>query len=176
MESRDDVSLQYQLKPSDVYAPFQSNGGNLWRWVTAIVLCYIFYDRYKVSADNIRSFDGGDSILAIIVVLGIFILLALLLFPYLRIVAYFRKSASMRGLVRVDFRDEGIHFAHRHGVADVKWSLYTQAVESRSVFYLGSESYTATYVPKRCMTKSEVVALRKLIRANVLGKVRLRTD
>ncbi len=176
MEFTPEVIVEYKLRPSDVYTPFQWSVGNPWRWITAILLCYIFYDRYKASAETIRSFDGGNSILAIIAVLGVFILFALLLFPYLRNLAYFKKSANMRGLVRVEFRTQGIHFAHRHGAADVEWSLYSQAVESRSIFYLGSASYSATYVPNRCMSQSDLVSLRKLIRANVDGKVQLRTD
>jgi hypothetical protein len=176
MEPPESVTVEYQLKPNDVYTPFQWRRENLWRWIAAIVLSYIFYDRYKDSAETIRAFDSGGSILAIIAVLWIFILLALLLFPYLRTLAHFKKSAEMRGPARVEFRDEGIHFENRHVVSDVKWSLYNQAVETRSLFCLASASYVATYVPKRCMSKSDIAALRQLIRASVRGKVQLRMD
>ena len=91
MEPNPGVVVEVNLRPNDVYTPFQWERGNLARWVTSIVLCLIFYDLYRSSRATILSFQGGESILAIIALLVLFILLGLLLFPYLRLRAMFRS-------------------------------------------------------------------------------------
>ena len=68
------------LRPNDVYTPFLWSGGNLARWVSACVLCYIFYDLFTRSSEALRSFEGGNSILAVLVLLAVLILLGLLVF------------------------------------------------------------------------------------------------
>jgi hypothetical protein len=44
-----DVIVDVDLRPNDVYTPFCWDRNNLARWVTAIVLCLIFYDLYRSS-------------------------------------------------------------------------------------------------------------------------------
>jgi len=42
-----ELIIEYTLKPGDVYSPFRWDRYNLARWVTAALLCYIFYDVYN---------------------------------------------------------------------------------------------------------------------------------
>ena len=69
MEDNRAVVVDVDLTPNDVYTPFGWDRYNLARWVTSIVLCLIFYDLYKNSQATILSFQGGESILAIIALL-----------------------------------------------------------------------------------------------------------
>src|SRR5260370_32007946 len=106
MEDNRGVVVDVDLRPNDVYTPFLWDRNNLARWVTSIVLCLIFYDLYKSSRATILSFQGGESILTIIALLVLFILLGLLLFPYLRVLAMFRKSPTMT-------KDKALHYRCR---------------------------------------------------------------
>ena len=130
------VTVEIKLQPNDVYTPLQWSRGNLARWVGAAVLSYAFYDLYSRSTDALRSFDGGQSILAILVLLGILILLALLLFPYLRVLALFRKSPAIRKPRVVTFRPAGIRIESEEGSADYRWSIVKRVMETRSLFFL----------------------------------------
>src|SRR5260370_17410873 len=103
MHEHRNVVLEAHLRTNDVFTPFRWDRGHIARWVTAILLCLIFYDRYRESRATILSFSGGESILAIIALLVLFILLALLLFPYLRVRAMFRESPSMTKKRRYTF-------------------------------------------------------------------------
>jgi hypothetical protein len=116
MEDNRGVVVDVDLGPNDVYTPFRWDRHNLARWVISIVLCLIFYDLYKSSRATILSFQGGESILAIIALLVLFILLGLLLFPYLRVRAMFRKSPAMTKTRRYTFSlflAEGVSLAQR---------------------------------------------------------------
>lgn len=171
------VVAEVDLRPNDVYTPFRWDRYNLARWVTSIVLCLIFYDLYKDSRATILSFQGGESILAILMLIVLFILFGLLLFPYLRVRAMFRKSPAMRKTRRYTIGTAGIAFQSDDATADCKWSLFQRAVETPTVFVFSQTSYHGTYIPKRCFASSDDVArVRDLIRENMPGRWRLRRE
>jgi hypothetical protein len=146
------------------------------RWVSAAVLCYGFYDLYTHSTGALQSFDGGQSILAILVLLFVFILLALLLFPYLRVLALFRKSATGRPHL-VTFSPTGIRIESEDANVDCKWSIVKRVVETRSLFLLLYTTPGAMYLPKRCFASHEdIPRLRQLIIENFKGRWQLRRD
>jgi hypothetical protein len=175
MEDNRFVVVDVDLRPNDVYTPFRWDRGNLARWVTAIVLCLIFYDLYKSSRETILSFQGGESILAIMALLVLLILFGLLLFPYLRVRAMFRKSPGMTKTRRYTLGTTGITIRSDDANSDCKWSLFQRAFETPSVFVLSQTTRHGTYIPKRCFASSHDVALvRYLIRENMPGRWRLR--
>jgi hypothetical protein len=142
-----------------------------------MVLSLIFYDLYKDSSATVLSFPGGESILAIVALLVLFILLALLVFPYLRMRAMFRKSPAMTKTRRYTFGATGITVHSDDANSDCKWSLFQRAVETPRVFAFSQTSYAATYIPKRCFTScDDVRRMRELIRENMPGRWRLRRD
>jgi hypothetical protein len=175
MTDNRDVVVDVDLKPNDVYTPFRWDRNNLARWVTSIVLCLIFYDLYKSSRATILSFQGGESILAVIGLLVLFILFGLLLFPYLRVRAMFRKSPGMTKTRRYTIGAAGIAVQSDDATSDCRWSLFQRAVETPTVFVLSQTSYQGTYIPKRCFASpDDIVRVRDLIRENMAGKWRLR--
>jgi hypothetical protein len=130
---------------------------------------------YKDSRATILSFQGGESILEIIALLVLFILFGLLLFPYLRVRAMFRKSPAMTNTRRYTIGQAGITIQSDDATSDCKWSLFQRAVETPSVFVFLQTSYYGTYIPKRCFASSDDVArVRDFIRENMPGKWRLR--
>ena len=172
-----DVVVDVGLMPNDVYTPFHWNRGNLVRWVSAFVLCLIFYDLYTNRSATLLSFPDGHAILTIVALLALFVLLALLLFPYLRIRAIFRKSPAMTKIRRYTFQPAGISIQSDDANSDCKWSLFQRAVETPSVFALSQTVSAAIYIPKRCFTApNDVARMRELIRENMPGKHQLRRD
>ena len=134
------------------------------------VVCLIFYDLYRSSRATILSFQGGESILAIIALLVLLIVLGLLLFPYLRMRAMFRKSPAMTRARRYTIGTTGITIQSDDATSDCKWSLFQQAVETPSAFVFSLTSYHGIYIPKRCFASSDDVArVRDLIRENMPG-------
>ena len=175
MENNRGVVVDVDLRPNDVYTPFRWDRSNLARWVTSIVLCLIFYDLYKSSRATILSFQGGESILAIIALVVLFILLGLLLFPYLRVRAMFRKSAAMTKTRRFTIGATGITIQSDDATSDCKWSYFQRVDETPSVFVFSLTSHHGTYIPKRCFASADEIArVRDLIRENMPGRWRLR--
>lgn len=177
MEDEDNiVNVEVDLRPHDVYTPFRWDRGNLTRWVTAFILCVIFYDLYRRRA-ALLAFPDGKSILAVVVLLMVFIICALLLFPYLRVRAMFRKSPALTETRRYTFATDGIKIQSDVANSDCKWSLFQRVVETPAVFVLFITTHGAMYVPKRSLSSREDVGrLRKLIRENVSRKLQLRSD
>lgn len=122
MEKAPELVVEVALRPHDVYTPFQWDRNNIARWVVSIVLCWIFYDAYKNGLDALRSFPDSNSIIAVLVTLAIFILLGLVLFPYLRVRAMFRKSPQFHKPVKYTFNAEGLRFESEDANGAFKWS------------------------------------------------------
>jgi len=172
-----DIVVEVDLRPNDVYTPFRWDRGNLSRWVAAIVICLIFFDLCRNSSAALLSFPDGKSILAVVVLLMILILCGLLVFPYLRVRAVFRKSPALTKRRRYTFRASGITIQSDDANSDLKWSLFQRAVETPGIFAFSVSSHHATYIPKRCFSSSDDVArMRELIRGNMPGKSQLRRD
>jgi hypothetical protein len=177
MDENRDIIVDVSLRPNDVYTPFQWNRGNLARWVSAFVICLIFYDLYKNQSATLLSFPDGQAILRVVALLALFVLFALLVFPYLRMRAIFRKSPAMTKIRRYTFRSTGITIQSDDANSDCKWSLFQRAVETPSVFVFFQTVSAAIYIPKRSFAApNDVARMRKLVRENMPGKCRLRCD
>lgn len=171
------LRVEVALKPNDVYTPFRWERGNLIRWVACIALCLIFYDLYTNSAAALLSFPDGRSILALVGILAVFILLGLLVFPYLRIRAMFRKSPGMSRTRRYAFSSNGVSVQSDDANSDCKWSLFQRVLETRTAFVLYMRSGGAMYVPKRCLISvGDLTLMREILRQNMSGKSGLRID
>jgi YcxB-like protein len=107
----------------------------------------------------------------------VFILLAILLFPYLRVRGLFRKPSRLAEPTRISFRPDKIIFQSDHGTSECKWTIFVSVYEMRKIFVFSQGKVGGTYVPKRCFSSPEDVALlRTLIRENLKGKWTLRRD
>jgi hypothetical protein len=171
------ITVEFALKPGDVYSPFHWGRGNLARWVTAVLLCYIFYDLYTGSSETLRSFAGGSSIQAIVLILFAFVLMGLLLFPFLRVLAFFRGTPNVARTRRVTFRSDIILFESAEAKSECKWTFFSRVIETPRAFIFSQGKAGGTYIPKRCLPSHEdIVLLRALIRENFKGKMVLRQD
>src|SRR5271154_1882574 len=172
-----ELTVEYTLKPADIYSPLRWERNNVARWVIAALFCYFLYEVLTRSADTLRSFDGGGSVLAIVVLLFVLILFGLLLFPYLRGVEVFRSTPAFSSPTRVTFRPDSILSEVSEARSECKWALFTGAFEPRQVFVFSQGKAGGTYIPNRAFRSSEDVAfLRQLIRENIKGKITLRRD
>ena len=177
MDHGPEVTVEVKLKPNDVYTPFQWSRGNVIRWIVAGLLCLIGRDLYVSGAETLRSFPDGGSILAIVVMVFVLILLAVLLFPYLRMRALFRGTKALSAARRITFRTHAILFQSENANSECKWAMFTRVHETRKVFVFAQGNFGGTYVPKRCFSSpSDIPLLRQLIRDNFKGKWTLRTD
>jgi YcxB-like protein len=176
-ESNTEVVAVVALRPNDVYTPFLWSRENLARWVSACVLCYIFYDLFTRGSDALRSFQGGNSILAILVLLAILILFGLLVFPYLRVYAAFRKSPYLRKARTYKFAPGGVKIESADTVTDCQWTLFRKIVETRKTFLLMYDGQAGAHLPKRCLrSPEEVQRLRQLIKEHAPPHWELRRD
>jgi YcxB-like protein len=172
-----ELVVEVALAPNDVYTPLLWSRGNLARWVSAFILSLIFYDLYKNESATLLSFPDGESILAVAALLMLFVLLALLVFPYLRVRAMFRKSPGIGKTRRYTFRAAGVTIHSEVSDSDCKWSLFQRVFETPRVFIFSQISSAGTYIPKRCFSSpNDVAIMRALIRENMPGKFRLRSD
>jgi len=169
MDQAPEVSVAVNLKPSDVYTPFRRDRGNVIRWVAAALLCLIFRDLYASSRETLQSFPGGASIGAIMIMLVVFVLFAILLFPYLRVRALFRSTPGLA--------ETKILFQSERAQSECKWTIFDRVSETREVFAFSQGKIGATYVPKRFFTDpNDIPLLRRIIRENFKGKWTLRND
>jgi hypothetical protein len=172
-----ELTVEFSLKPRDVYSPFRWDRNNLARWVASALLCYISYDLYKRSAETLKSFDDGTSVLAIVILLFILVLLALLVFPSLRVMAIFRGTPGFTRSKRITFRPDIILFESAEAKSEFKWTLFSRVFETPRVFVFSQGKVGGTYIPKRCFaSQQDIVFLRQLIRENFKGKATLRRD
>ena len=177
MDENRELVVDVALLPNDVYTPFLWSRDNLARWVSAFILSLIFFDLYKNQSATLLSFPDGEAIRAIVAILMLFVLLTLLIFPYLRMRAMFRKSPAMTKTRHYTFRAAGITIQSDDANTDCKWSVFQRVVETPSVFVFWQTSRSAVYIPKRCFTGPQDVALmRALIRENMPGQWQLRND
>src|SRR5271167_4290478 len=176
VENQSEIVVEYQLQPNDVYTPFQASRENIIRWVLAVALCGAFYLGYPDLSEMAHSTENSEAVMAIVVALTVFILLALVVFPYLRVRARFRNSARLHETIHYELRNQGIHFVCEHVTSESKWSLFVSARETNTKFALGSSDFRALYIPKRCLTPENTKLLRQMIRENVKGKIELRAD
>lgn len=177
MDQAPEVSVAVNLKPSDVYTPFRWDRGNVIRWVAAALLCLIFRDLYASSRETLQSFPGGASISAIMIMLVVFVLFAILLFPYLRVRALFRSTPGLAETSRITFRPDKILFQSESAQSECKWTIFNRVSETREVFAFSQGKIGATYVPKRFFTDpNDILLLRRIIRENFKGKWTLRND
>jgi|SRR5580704_19020760 hypothetical protein len=177
MQDTRDVIIDVDLKPNDVYTPLSWNRGNLVRWVASILICLIVHDLYRNSRETILSFDGGGSILAIMALLLVLVLCGLLLFPYLRVRAMFRKSQFLTKARRYTIGNGGIATKTDDAATDSKWSAFRNVFETPAVFIFALSPFQAMHVPKRCFASTDDIArVRDLVRENLPGKSKLRND
>jgi hypothetical protein len=177
MDDQPQVSVAVNLKPSDVYSPFHLDRGNVIRWVAAALLCLFFRDLYTSSRETLQSFPGGASITAVMIVLVVFVLFAILLFPYLRVRALFRSTPSLRETSRITFRPDKILFQSESAQSECKWTIFNRVSETREAFAFSQGKIGATYVPKRFFANpNDIQLLRRLIRENFKGELTLRSD
>ncbi len=176
-ESNTEVVAVVDLRPNDVYTPLLWSRENLARWVSACVLCYIFYDLFTRSSEALRSFEAGNWVFAILVLLAILILLGLLVFPYLRMYAAFRKSDYLSKPRTYTFAASGVRIESEDSSTECKWALFRKIVETRKVFLLMYDGRAGAYLPKRCLgSPEEVQRLRQLIREHAPPHWELRRD
>jgi hypothetical protein len=175
MSNNEQVSVEVVLKPNDVYHPFMWSWSNLWRWVVAIVLCRVAYDVFFAKGVSLESMPDADAIRLVMLVLTVFIVLGLLLFPYLRVLAMFRETPSLNKPRQYTFSADGIRFESEDASGNFKWSALIRIYETRTLFVFQQSSRAAAYIPKRFIkSEGELPRLRQLIRDNFKGKWRLR--
>src|SRR5579871_1124136 len=130
MDSSSEVSVNVSLRPNDVYTPFQWSRQNLIRWVAGLFLMWLFYDLLHDRSDTLLSVESGVSILAVAIILAVFVVFGLLLFPYLRVLANFRRFPAMKASHRLTFGPGGIRIESEVANSDCKWSLVQKALET----------------------------------------------
>lgn len=175
MSNGEQVCVEVVLRPNDVFHPFMWSWSNLWRWVVAIVLCRVVYDVFFAPQVSLESMPDAETIRLVILVLTVFIVLGLLLFPYLRVLSMFREAPSLNKPRRYIFSSDGIRFESEDASGNFKWSAMIRIYETRTLFIFQQSSRAAAYVPKRFIkSEDELPMLRRLIRDNFKGKWRLR--
>jgi hypothetical protein len=175
MPDENRISLDVALKPNDVYHPFLWSWQNLWRWVVAMVLCRVVYDVFFSSSADLDTYPDARSLKLLILLVTALVVLGLILFPYLRILALFRKSPAMRKTRRFTFSPEGVLWDSEDARVECKWSLFARILETNHTFMFFQAPHLATHVPKRCFANHEqIVAVRQIIKTNFRGKWRLK--
>jgi hypothetical protein len=103
--------------------------------------------------------------------------MGLLLFPYLRVLAFFRGTPNVTRPRRVTFRTDIILFESAEAKSECKWMFFSRVIETPTGFVFSQGKAGGTYIPKRCLPSHEdIVLLRTLIRENFKGKKVLRRD
>jgi hypothetical protein len=170
-----ELTVDIALQPQDVYHPFIVTRSNLMRWVLALFACYLTYTTRPIWSAG--SLSGSVSILLELPLFCAFVVLAIFSWPYLRVRSMFHEHPSLRRSRRVSFSADGMHMESEDAQGDYKWSLFYQIVETPKTFLFMQSTRAATYIPKRCLSKSDdIVILRRLIRDNFMGKRRLRNE
>ena len=110
-------------------------------------------------------FNTGSVVL--LVLGGVVLLLGCTLYFYIPARSY-SKTGKYHEEYRLAFTGEGIHFTTPSIDSQIGWATYTDAWESREVFYLITGPQAYTVVPKRAFAGEEQMAdFRALLAARV---------
>jgi hypothetical protein len=169
IETHSILTVQYTLRATDVYDPFQYSWRTVIRWAVVVFVVLLLYD---VGPDWFSAQLGAAVqpalVIAVLVSVALFILFLL---PWLRIKSTFRNYATAGRLRTISFRSEGLHLESEDLSADYKWSLFHRIVETHRAFHFIVGPRSATVLPKRSLSNSgEMQMLRQLIRENFKGK------
>lgn len=166
-----------QIKLNDVYTPLDYNRQNVVRWTVAAVIAYAVYDVCFAPGNRMTGLPDSGSISAVLVTLAVFIVLGLVLFPYLRLASLMRKVPGFRKPIKFVFSAEGLRFVSEDANGECKWSVFIQAIETRKSFVFSQTGHGGTYIPKRFFSSpADILSLRQLICENFKGKRTLRRD
>ena len=175
MDDNSKLTVEVTLQPADVWTPFLWSRQNLTRWVLALFVLLLAFDKRCSWVPTVSEFAGGSPTVAWLLLTAL-VLFFVFLSPWLSLRSFFRKSPLSRKPRRLSFSSEGMHLDSEDARGDYKWTVFSQIIEGPKVFYLMQTSRTATYVPKRCLQPEEITGLRRLIRQNFTGTLRLRAD
>lgn len=96
------------------------------------------------------------------------ILLLTLIWPAIRerqVQKFYDAAPAFRGIQRYEFADEGLGLSNDQASNLVRWTAFTQAVETPEFFLLYYSPKCAYYLPKRVVeTEGQAVAIRGLLR------------
>jgi hypothetical protein len=170
-----ELTVDVTLQPRDIYQPFLVSRANLVRWVLALFACYLIYTTSPIWSSG--SQPGTASGLLQSTFFSALVFIAMFSWQYLRVRFMFHKYPALRRTSHVSFSAEGMHIESEVARGDYKWSLFYQIVETPKTFLFMASARGAVYIPKRCLSGSdEIAVLRRLIRDNFAGKRSLRTD
>jgi len=178
MATSDEVTVQIELRPEDIYDPFRYSWGNVSRLVLALLLGYIVYTTRDTWASDGSKLAPAAGILTLLVSLGL-VLLTVFLYPYLRVRSLFHDTPTFRKPRNLSFNAEGIRLNSEDAQGNYNWSVFRNILETRKAFVFAqtTRSTSGVFVPKRCLSGPEdIAAIRRLVRANYSGKARLRSD
>ena len=105
------------------------------RWTIAGVLAYAVYDLFLRPSSSVREFQDWQSIVAVIVVLSVFIVLGLVVFPFLRVYSMYKKSPGLQEAMQKTFAPEGISSKSANVEGTLRWSAFIRIQETRTHFY-----------------------------------------
>ena len=95
------------------------------------------------------------------------------LVPWFYVVIKRQGVRDIGGPQTVTFSDASVATEYAHGRAELKWSAFVRALETRAhvLLYMGSG---ALFVPKRALTEHQLGALRQLLVAKLGDHAQLR--
>lgn len=104
-----------------------------------------------------------------------FAFLALLVFPYVRLLAMFWNSPALKKPRQITLDAQGMRVESDDMRGDYKWSVFQSVHESTKVFAFAPTSWQGIYLPKRCLKgPEEILLVRQLIREHFQGAKHLR--
>jgi hypothetical protein len=178
MSNAEEVTVQIELRPEDVYDPFHYSWGNLSRLVFALLLGYILYTTRETWAPDGSKLAPAAGILTLLVSFGL-VLLIVFLYPYLRVRSLFHDTPTLRKPRNLSFNAEGIRINSEDAQGNYTWSVFRYIIETRKAFSFAQTTRSASglVVPKRCLSGGDdIKAMRRLVRANYSGRAWLRSD
>jgi len=176
MENSSDLSFEITVRPGDLYEAFGWSWQNVARWVLVLFVGYLVFETHPVWSAASTVAGVRDALVALSL-FGLFALLALFLFPYLRLRHAFRKYPGRQWTQQFSFGTKGVHIDAEDASGDYLWSFFDSITETSKNILFRTKHGSAVYIPKhRVPNRDDVTRLRGLIRQNFKGRMELRHD
>lgn len=175
MESNRNLTVEFVLRPADVYDPFAYSWRNTIWWAIVVLVCLFLYEAVPSwSSAHLGVAIGQAALAPVLIVIALLILFVL---PWIRVQSMFRRYPALGRPRSLSFGSEGLHVESDDARGDYKWSIFHRVVETPKVFLFIVTPRGATYLPKRCLaTPGDISTLRRLIQENFRGQKTLRHD
>ena len=167
------IAVSCQLTVRDLYFfSLTTLRRRLW-WFALLMGALIVYLAYNIATTHVA---WNAQAVAAVLFFFLFIPYSFFVSPYISAKKRIRTDPRLGSPIVYSFSPTNVEICSSTGDANLNWTAFLEALETRSHFFLYPQAQVAYVLPKRCFAgASEIGELRSLLRS-AIPKAKLRSS